>query len=118
MNPNEWNYIGSRVGPDRARELMLEGGRYYHVYRVDRPRSFFLVGEGQIDRADFNRLEMSGLKPSQGELVLSMHWFDTWRSEPPVKLEPVQVPGDPVPFVRLISDQPIEKLTLYNGYER
>jgi hypothetical protein len=35
----------------------------------------------------------------ENELVLRYHWDEHFRSEPPVELYPVEVPGDPVPFI-------------------
>lgn len=118
--PNEaqWRAIAKRAGVDVANRYMAEGVNHYRVYRVERPHSYFLEGSGRVAAFDYNRVELADVNPDPqtGSVVLSLHWLDTWKSDPPLPLTPVSVPGDPVPFVRLQTTRPLPRVILSNGY--
>jgi hypothetical protein len=114
----EGEAIARRAGNEEALRYMGEGDRFYRLYRVDRPHSYFVRGRGKVDRWDWNAVELSGLEPEAGAVVLGLHWLDSWTTDPPRRLSPEAVPGDPVPFVRVELDGPLEKLVLKNGYGR
>ncbi len=97
---------------------MSEGEGQYAIYRLDRPLSFFLTGEGRVAAVDLNRIELADVVPANGEIVLSLHWLDTWRTDPPLPVAPAPMAADPVPFVRISTTGPLKRLVLYNDYGR
>jgi hypothetical protein len=114
---DQWRRLSAVAGPDVAMQYVREGATQYALYRLDRPTSFALDGRARLASADFNRWTLEDLEPGpDGSVVLSLHWLDTWRTEPPLPLERVPTPGDPVGFVRIRLPGPIPRLELYNGY--
>ena len=88
--------IDQRIGP-------------VHLMKVNQPRSWFVEGEGEV-RAGFNRLELSHLK---GQVViLKYHWIEGLTGSPAVKIEPVKMLDDPIPFVKLINPPPVVTLRI------
>ena len=71
-------------------------------------------GQGRVIAVDANRIELADVVPHQGAVLLSLHWLDTWRTDPPLKLGPEVVPLDPVDFVRIEVPGPVARLVLYN----
>ena len=114
----QWRALVALAGPEFATRYMLDGVNTYRIYRVDRPHSYFVKGSGRVTAFDANRVELADLTPAHAasEAVLSLHWLDTWKTEPPLKLSPAYVPGDPVPFVRISLDAPLPRVVLDNGY--
>jgi hypothetical protein len=117
-NPYVRQALTSRGGPDLAARYIGEGESQYVIYRVKRPHSFVVTGQGHLAGVDFNRIELTDLVPSEGALVLSLHWLDTWRTDPPLQVDPVSIPLDPVPLVRISTSRPLKRLVLYNDYGR
>jgi len=85
--------------PELFRRTETVGG--YRTYRIDQPAGYFQKGRGKV-RASTNRIDLHGLEPEDGEVVLRYHYLDGMKADPPVPLEPVKVPGDPQPFLRLV----------------
>ena len=114
----QWRALVTLAGPELATRAMLDGVNTYKIYRIERPHSFFLEGSGRMTSVDANRVDLSDVRadPMTGSALLSLHWQETWKTDPPIRLSPVRVPGDPVPFIRLELDRPLPKLRLYNGY--
>jgi hypothetical protein len=117
-NLYERQALAARGGPELADAYMNAGDGQYVIYRIARPRSFFLTGTGRVTAVDLNRLELADVVPREGAVVLSLHWLDTWRTDPPLPIDPLPVPDDPVPFVRISTAKPLERLILYNAYGR
>jgi hypothetical protein len=117
-NPYVHQALTSLGGPDLASQYLSEGEGHYVIYRVERPHSFVLTGQGKVASVDVNRIELTDLVPTGGEVVLSLHWLDTWRTDPPLPVDRVLVPFDPVPLVRISTSRPVERLVLYNDYGR
>jgi len=115
-NEQEWRAMVGRAGPAVARRYLLEGESSYAIYRVDRPRSYFLEGKGRVVSVGPNRVELADVEPEAGSAVLSLHWLDTWKADPPTVLSPEPVAGDPVPFVKIKTARAIPRLILYNSY--
>ena len=113
-NEHEWTAMSRMAGPAVATRSMLEGEGAYAIYRVDRPRSYFLKGRGRIVDVGPDRVELADVEPENGAVVVSLHWIDTWQSEPPLTLRPEPNPPDPVDFVRIEADRPIPRLLLIN----
>ncbi len=118
VNDREVSAISRRAGPEVARRYILGGGREYAIYRIDRPRTYFLRGKGRIVAVGPNRVELADVEPEAGAVVLSLHWLDTWKSDPPLTLRPEPMPPDPVDFVRIEMPGPMRKVVLFNGYGR
>ena len=115
---HEWRAIAAHGGTALAMRYMSEGEKQYTIYRLARPRSFFLRGRGRLSAVDANRIELTEVVPEAGEVVLSLHWLDTWRTDPPLPIDPIPMSGDPVPFVRIALDEPGRRIGLYNDYGR
>jgi hypothetical protein len=71
-----------------------------HLMRVNQPLTWFVEGEGKVN-AGFNRLELSDLKGK--DVILKFHWVNGLTAVPPVKIEPVNMADDPIPFIKLIN---------------
>jgi hypothetical protein len=120
--PSDNSYVRealiARGGPDLATRYISAGEGHYVIYRVERSHSFVRTGQGHFTGVDLNRIELTDLVPSEGAVVLSLHWLDTWRTDPPLPVEPFPVPLDPVPLVRISTPRPLKRLVLYNDYGR
>jgi hypothetical protein len=117
-NEDERRAITALGGKALADRYLSEGEAHYVIYWIARKPSFFLSGEGRFAAVDANRIELADVIPEAGEVVLSLHWFDTWRTDPPLPAEPYPVPGDPVPFVKIRLPGPIPRIILSNDYGR
>jgi hypothetical protein len=78
-----------------------------HLMKVNQPLSWFIAGEGKL-KAGYNRLELSELKGD--ELILKYHWVAGLTAEPLVRMEPVHLADDPIPFIKLIHPPSALKL--------
>ncbi len=114
INEHELTAMLKRAGRDVAIRYMMESARTYAIYKVERPRSYFLKGKGRIVSVGPNRVELADLEPEGGEVVVSLHWIDTWRADPPFPLHPEPAPPDPVDFVRIELKGPVARLVLTN----
>ena len=116
-NEHEWNAISRREGEQVARRYLSEGESSYAIYKLDRAHSYFLKGAGRVVSVEPNRIELADvtMDPS-GSAVLSMHWLDTWQTDPPTSLKPESVAPDPVDFIRIEANGPLPRLLLFNGY--
>ena len=117
-NEHEWMAMIRRAGLEVAKKYMSEGEETYALYRLDRPHSYFLKGSGRVVSVAPNRVELADVEPEDGAAILSLHWLDTWRSDPPVGLNPEPISPDPVDFVRIEASGRIPRLILSNGYGR
>ena len=115
-NEHEWNAMVRRAGPVIAMRTMTEGEGSYRIYRVDRPRSFFVRGKGRIVASGPNRIELADVEPQDGAAVVSLHWLDTFRADPPATIGPEPMLPDDVPFVRIETKVPIPRLVIENRY--
>jgi hypothetical protein len=117
-NEHEWTAMIRRAGIDQARRYMTQGEGAYAIYRIERPRSYFLKGKGRLVSVAPNRIELADVEPEEGEVIVSLHWLDTWRSEPPLPLFPEPASPDPIDFVRIKLTGPLPSIVLTNGYGR
>lgn len=70
------------------------------VYAWDgAPLSYVLKGTGEVASRGVNRLSLQGL--AGDEVILKYHHVPGLQATPAVTLEPVLLPGDPQPFIRL-----------------
>ena len=112
--------IGAIVAfhPASIRRLQVAGGLItleqrigpVHLMRVHQPTSWFVKGQGKV-KADWNRLELSEL--SGDEVILKYHWVQGLSASPPTQIEPENIAGDPIPFIKLIN--PPERVILQVG---
>jgi hypothetical protein len=110
--------IANRAGVETARRFLRDGDGTYAIYRVERPHSYFLRGKGRIVDVGPNRVELADVEPEGGAAVVSLHWLDSWKSDPPLTLRPEPAPPDPVDFVRIELDHRVDRLVLENGSRR
>jgi hypothetical protein len=71
-----------------------------YLMRVNQPLSWFLQGEGKV-KASLNRLEVSEVKGN--EVILKYHWAEGLIGTPAVKIVPVKIGDDPIPFIKVID---------------
>jgi len=71
-----------------------------NLMKVNQSLSWFVEGEGKVD-ASAGRLELGDLKGR--EIVLKYHWVQGLNALPPVKIVPIQLGDDPIPFIKLID---------------
>ena len=116
--PYQAEVMGRLSGRGVALGYLGEGDTHYAVYRLDRPRSFALRGQARVVAVDFNRIELADVVPHEGSVLLSLHWIDGWRTDPPARIGPEHVPLDPADFVRIDLPGPVPRLVIFNGYGR
>jgi hypothetical protein len=116
-DPHAWDVMARRAGAE-AVHYVEEAEHQYAIYRVERPHSFFLRGQGRVVAMEPNRIELADVVPYEGSVLLSLHWLDTWQSDPPTTVSAEPVPLDSVPFVRIDCPGPVPRLVLSNGYGR
>jgi hypothetical protein len=78
-----------------------------HLMKVNQPLTWFLQGEGRV-KAGMNRLELSDIKGK--EIILKYHWAEGLLASPAVKIVPVKMNDDPIPFIKILD--PPATLTL------
>jgi hypothetical protein len=115
QNSHEWEVMTRRAGIAVAEKYMVEGEFNYAIYRLQRPRSYFLKGKGKIVDVEPDRIELADVEPEDGVVVLSLHWLDTWKADPPLILKPEPMAPDPVDFVRIEMNGPARQIILHNG---
>ncbi|HEY6365758.1 MAG TPA: hypothetical protein VI585_13320 [Candidatus Binatia bacterium] len=71
-----------------------------YLMRVNQPLSWFLQGEGKV-KASLNRLEVSEVKGN--EVILKYHWTEGLIGTPAVKIVPVKMYDDPIPFIKILD---------------
>jgi hypothetical protein len=74
-----------------------------HLMKVDQRLSWFIQGNGEV-KASLNRIDLAGLEGS--EVILKYHWIKGLVGIPAVKVVPVQIGDDPIPFIKLV-DPPV-----------
>ncbi len=85
----------------------------FTIYEVDRTPTFFLKGKGII-LSDYNRLKLHKVSAEDGEVIIKYHWMRFLKTDPPLRIERVQILNDPVGFIKILN--PPISLTLFNGY--
>jgi hypothetical protein len=71
-----------------------------HLMKVNQPLTWFVEGEGTVN-VRFNRVEASRVRGD--EIILKYHWVRGLRSEPELKIDPVKIGDDPIPFIKVIA---------------
>jgi hypothetical protein len=73
----------------------------FATFAVDQPLSFFLEGNGRIESRSINRVVLTQLSPEG--VLLKYHYVPGLRVMPTGTVEPVLLPEDPDPFIRVRS---------------
>jgi hypothetical protein len=73
----------------------------FRTYVVLGTHTFFLEGSGKVTAQSFNHIELSEL--AGASVVLKYHYVAGLQSRPPAKIEPLRMPGDPDPFIRIVD---------------
>jgi hypothetical protein len=84
----------------------------YFVFKVSAPPGFFLRGRGRVLRVDYDLIELAELVPQEGLIVISYHWQDGLEAEPQVQLTAVRVGDDPVGFIAIKTQRPLDRLRI------
>jgi len=84
----------------------------YNVYRVIAPSSWFVAGNGRVT-FDYDKITIDDATP--GTLILKAHWFDTFKTEPPVPLRKNYMVDDPVPFLLIDNSAGHKRIEIFNG---
>ena len=71
-----------------------------HLMKVNQPLTWFLKGEGRVT-AGLNRIHASDVRGN--EVILKYHWTEGLVSMPTLKIEPVKINDDPIPFVKIVD---------------
>jgi len=79
--------IDQRIGP-------------VHLMKVNQPLTWLFKGTGKVN-ARLNRLEASSIRGD--EVILKYHWVKGLRGSPELKIVPVQIGDDPIPFIKVID---------------
>ncbi len=86
-----FDHLPGTVREDSFREL--------NVYRINRPRSFFMSGTGRVAERGHNRIVLEDLAGE--EIILKYHFMQGLVSDPVSNIEPVYLMDDPNPFIRI-----------------
>jgi hypothetical protein len=95
----------------------LRDGGAGRLFRLRRKPTFALRGAAHWQSADSNRIVLTDVKPEVkpegGSVVLSLHYQAGMRVAPSrIKIEYHPDPDDPIPFVRLLLDEPAPVVTI------
>jgi hypothetical protein len=77
----------------------------YHAFRIGEPVDRFLIGGGEVS-AGINRLQLTGLEPDDGLVVLRYRYHPAWNAPPGVAVEPYSISEDPIGFLALRDPPP------------
>jgi hypothetical protein len=83
--------------------------KHVRAYKIEKPLSYFVEGNGRIRERGHNNLVISEL--SGDSVTLKYHFFEGMKSNPEAKLVPIKMMDDPVPFIKIIN--PPETIRLY-----
>jgi hypothetical protein len=72
----------------------------YQLFTVRPPTGRFLIGEGKL-KAALNRLELSGVRPERGLVVLRYRYHPAWQASNGQQVERYPLPEDPTGFIAL-----------------
>jgi len=70
------------------------------LMKVHQPLTWFLQGDGNV-KSGPNRLEISDARGN--EITLKYHWIEGLASTPAVKIIPVKIGEDPIPFIKVVN---------------
>ena len=90
-------------------ELVAQHGQF-KIFKVNQAHSYFLEGSGKVIQRKPNRIDLDEVA---GDVAtLKYHYVDGMVSNPPAVLQPVMLPGDPQPFIRVLAPPRKMSITL------
>jgi hypothetical protein len=107
LSLDRWGVSWAFTQTDDAKDLFSEMtgnsgiaiGEYY-AFRVADSTSRFLIGKGNV-YAKVNRLELKGLTPENGLIVLRYRYHPAWKTDTGTPVEQYHVPEDLKGFISL-----------------
>lgn len=92
----------------------------YTLFEVTFETDWAVEGHAKLERAGFDTITFKDLNPPRngGPLVLSLHYDPGLVPRERVKLEPVRVGKDPVPFLAVRAGRPLAELHLQFRWPR
>jgi hypothetical protein len=100
--------------PDAEPVQTLSAEEHVSLFRVRRRHSFARIGAARWLHADGQQIVLGDVVPCNGEVVLSLHYQAGLRAAPRrVRVEPGLDKNDAIPFVRLIVEEPVARVTLF-----
>lgn len=104
-----WAVAWSEVSKKRLQKLPFArpAARFedLEVFEISPGSGWFLSGTGAL-KADYDRIELSGLKPENNIIVLKMHWLDGFKASPGCEIFRADAGGDPIGFLGLKNPAP------------
>jgi hypothetical protein len=98
---------------DASATADLRDGGAGRLFSLRRKPAFALRGAAHWQSADSNRIVLTDVKPEGGSVVLSLHYQAGMRVAPSrIKIDHQPDPDDPIPFVRLLLDEPAPVVTI------
>ncbi len=82
----------------------------YSIFKTKVAPSWFIKGQGKVDYA-INQINLSEL--SSGEIITKFHYIEGLRTEPCVKITPIYLLKDPVPFISFNNDNSEDEIKIY-----
>ncbi len=71
-----------------------------HLFRVNQSLSWLLKGAGQL-KVGLNKIEVSNTKGE--DIILKFHWHPRLVGSPKIKIDPVKIEDDPIPFIQVLN---------------
>ena len=104
-----WAVAWSEVSKHRLEKFPLArlAARFddLEIFEINNDPEWFLIGTGAL-KADYDRIELSNLKPENNIVVLKMHWLDGFKARPGCEIFRYQAGGDPIGFLGLKNPAP------------
>lgn len=85
----------------------------FSIYKVIQNPTFFLKGNGKI-KAEINRINIQNA--TEGEVIIKYHWLPTFKTDPPLPIEPYNIKDDPIGFIK-VKNGNISNFLIYNSYK-
>lgn len=82
-----------------------------HIFGIERPLSYFKIGDASVVARDFNRLEVTA--KAGDKLIMRYQWIKGLSTTPPSSIEPISLSPDFPPFIQ-ISNAPAHFLIHLN----
>jgi hypothetical protein len=77
----------------------------YHAFRTGVASDRFLLGAGRV-AATVNRIELSGLQPADGKVVIRYRYHPAWAADGGIPVSRYALPDDPAGFIALDNPPP------------
>ncbi|MGH8547314.1 MAG: hypothetical protein ACRERU_01675 [Methylococcales bacterium] len=81
-------------------ELVAQHGQL-KLFKMHQEPTYYLEGHGKVMERKLNRIELNEI--AGDAVTLKYHYVDGMLSDPPAVLQPVTLPDDPEPFIRVLA---------------